>query len=90
MVLDELFPQWLKFLFDEPVKALLLEGISGPGDSGGPAVIKMHGQWWLLGVSAWQNSQATNWQKGKYKVVEYYSRISTFSLWLEEVMSKEN
>ena len=83
-------PQWLKFVFDEPGKALALEGISGPGDSGGPALIKVDGQWRLLGVSAWQDSQRTNWQEGKYQVVEYYSRISTFSPWLEEVMGKEN
>ena len=31
--------QWLRFVFDAPPAGLELEGISGPGDSGGPAFI---------------------------------------------------
>ena len=84
--IERVTQQWLIFNFDKPGSALPLEGISGPGDSGGPALVYEQGVYWLMGVSAWQNAAATQWQQGKYNVTEYYSRISTFSPWLQNIM----
>lgn len=42
----------LKFRFDRDDSALPLEGVSGEGDSGGPAYITINGTHYLLGVSS--------------------------------------
>jgi hypothetical protein len=79
--------QWLRFRFDQGASALPLEGISGPGDSGGPALLKKDGRWYLVGVSAWQNAEATQWQEGRYGVIENYSRVSHHIGWIRQVMA---
>ena len=79
--------QWLRFRFDQGASALPLEGISGPGDSGGPALLKKDGRWYLVGVSAWQNAEATQWQQGRYGVIENYSRVSHHVDWIRQVMA---
>lgn len=79
--------QWLQFRFDQGADALALEGISGPGDSGGPALLRQHGQLWVLGVSAWQDASATDWQEGKYGVIEHYSRVSHYHAWLSAILA---
>ena len=80
--------QWLSFVFDRGDTALPLEGISGPGDSGGPAFLQVGNQRYLIGVSAWQDSASTDWQEGRYGVVEYYSRISHHLGWLQATMEQ--
>lgn len=79
--------QWLRFSFDQGASALPLEGISGPGDSGGPALLKQGDNWYLLGVSAWQNAEPTQWQEGRYGVIENYSRVSHHIGWIRQVMA---
>lgn len=79
--------QWLRFSFDQGTPALPLEGISGPGDSGGPALLKKDGRWYLVGVSAWQNAEPTQWQEGRYGVIENYSRVSHHIHWIRQVMA---
>lgn len=80
---------WIRFVFDRPTdaNALDLEGISGPGDSGGPALIERGGEWFVAGVSAANDSQG-----GKvcgYGSHEYYTRVSAQAGWLRETMSSE-
>ena len=76
----------LFFRFDKGNKALPLEGVSGNGDSGGPAFIRLGGDFYLLGIS----SRANSWFKevGEYGVEEAYSRISHHAGWLEAVMTE--
>ncbi|MDI5835860.1 S1 family peptidase [Shewanella xiamenensis] len=78
--------QWLQFIFDRDANALPLEGISGPGDSGGPAYLVSTNSVCLIGVSSWQNAESTNWEEGKYGVIEHYSRISYFRDWIEKTL----
>ncbi|MFV0597215.1 S1 family peptidase [Shewanella sp.] len=78
--------QWLQFIFDRDTNALPLEGISGPGDSGGPAYLVSADSVCLIGVSSWQNAESTNWEEGKYGVIEHYSRISYFRDWIEQTL----
>ncbi|MCL1122024.1 S1 family peptidase [Shewanella seohaensis] len=78
--------QWLQFIFDRDANALPLEGISGPGDSGGPAYLTSADSVCLIGVSSWQNAESTNWEEGKYGVIEHYSRISYFRDWIEQTL----
>jgi len=53
---------WITWTFDHPdTKTKYLteyEGISGPGDSGGPAFIIKNNQVYLAGISSWQDSEA--------------------------------
>ncbi|NMH58971.1 S1 family peptidase [Alteromonas ponticola] len=81
--------QWIKFEFDQGEDALPLEGISGPGDSGGPAFVSAQNNLYIVGVSSWQDTEPTKWQEARYGVVENYTRISYFKNWIIETMSGE-
>jgi len=77
-------PKWLKFKFNESVNATALEGISGPGDSGGPAFIEINSKLYIAGVSSWQERYGQ--PEGTYNVQEHYSRVSMYKDWLESTM----
>lgn len=82
--------QWISFKFDQNNEALALEGISGPGDSGGPALIAVNGELFIAGISAWQNAEPTNWQEGRYGVIEHYSRISYYLNWIDNTIKNNS
>lgn len=75
----------LKFKFDRDNAALPLEGVSGSGDSGGPAYSTIDGTHYLLGVS----SRVEGGDIGKYGVMEVYSRVSFFKPWIEKITAGE-
>jgi len=85
--IDAASDHWLKFAFDPPdsARTTALEGVSGPGDSGGPGFLGgMEGQV-LAGISSGQSSRATGGKPGRYGVVEYYTRVSRYIVWIESV-----
>lgn len=73
---------YIDWKFDDPRqgRALRLEGISGPGDSGGPALVRKGRGWATLGVSSHQNTFGG--PEGRYGVVERYVRISAILPWI--------
>jgi hypothetical protein len=74
----------LRWKFDAPgpnSRALTLEGISGPGDSGGPALIKTPRGWELAGVSSAQDTM--DGPEGLYGVEEVFVRVSEFTRWID-------
>ncbi|MFC3031161.1 S1 family peptidase [Pseudoalteromonas fenneropenaei] len=77
----------LRFVFEAGQQGLELEGVSGNGDSGGPAYIKEDDGYYLLGVS----SRVDSWFKdvGEYGVKELYTRVSTHVDWIDKVMSAD-
>jgi hypothetical protein len=79
----------LRFTFHAPgdPNATDLEGISGEGDSGGPAYITRNGVLYLVGVSSGQDSRPTNHQEGRYGVFEFYVRVSHFADWIRSSIS---
>ena len=76
---------YVYFTFDGPGSENVtpLEGISGPGDSGGPAFIDEDGERYIIGVSS---HQASDEQEGIYGVIEFYTRVSAYKKWIEENM----
>lgn len=86
--IDEAGPGWLSFVFDAPdaPNTTDLEGISGPGDSGGPGILLIDGTPYLAGISSGQDDAATG-RPGVYGVTEYYTRVSHYAAWIDAVMA---
>lgn len=86
---DEVTSHWMIFAFDPPgsPRATPLEGISGPGDSGGPAYLVAGGQWFVAGVSSRQDIGPTGGKQGRYGVRELYARVSTNTRWIDATMA---
>ncbi|WP_100643439.1 ankyrin repeat domain-containing protein [Alteromonas facilis] len=74
---------WLSFEFNQADAATALEGVSGTGDSGGPAFIYQANVPYLAGVSCCQEAE----EQGTYGAMEHYSRVSTHLTWLQEQQS---
>ena len=66
---------WIFFNFDEGDDATDLEGVSGPGDSGGPALVTREGKVYTVGVSVFSDGRGKG--PGRYGVREGYTRVST-------------
>jgi len=81
-VVDDAGPLRIFMTFDAPPAGTTLEGVGGPGDSGGPAFIDEGGRLFLAGVS----SASMNGKPGKYGVVDVYTRISSYVPWIEATM----
>ncbi|MGZ8867445.1 MAG: prolyl oligopeptidase family serine peptidase [Thermoanaerobaculia bacterium] len=75
----------LVFDFDAPPEGTDLEGISGGGDSGGPAYIAKNGVVYVAGVSSGQDSRKTG-REGVYGVTEYYVRVSSYIDWIHSII----
>ena len=60
-----------------------LEGVSGPGDSGGPALIESPGVSKLAGLSVASSGRPP----GTYGNLEFYSRVSLDVDWIQEMIS---
>ena len=77
-------PYSIFFQFDKPETATDLEGISGPGDSGGPALLKVRGKWAIAGISSANRGNG----KGlcRYETTEIYARVSTCAAWIDATM----
>ncbi|MDH3216080.1 MAG: trypsin-like serine protease [Candidatus Krumholzibacteria bacterium] len=73
---------WIYFTFDRGEVATDLEGVSGPGDSGGPALIEDHGSLYVVGVSVF----ALEGEPGRYGTREAYARVSTHLEWIDSIL----
>lgn len=75
----------LVFKFEKGANGEALEGVSGNGDSDGPAYVKDGNNYKLLGVS----SRADSWfyDVGEYGVTELYTRVSSYNDWIQQVIS---
>ena len=82
-LVDGIKGDYIQFTFDKPgsANALPMEGISGPGDSGGPALLFQNNKTYLLGVSSHQDKNG-NSTEGMYGAKEYYTRISHYYDWI--------
>ncbi|MDH3628019.1 MAG: trypsin-like serine protease [Acidobacteriota bacterium] len=76
---------WILFNFDEGEAATDLEGVSGPGDSGGPALVMRDGALYTVGISVFSDGRGKG--PGRYGVREGYTRVSTHRKWIESIVS---
>lgn len=83
--------RWFCYVFDRPQSALPLEGVMGNGDSGGPALIQVDGQWLLAGVAAWKavEGDVRTARPGRYGQTSCNVRLSHYRQWIESVISAE-
>ena len=81
--------KWLAYSFDQGGKGHDLEGTSGSGDSGGPVLIEVDGEWTLAGLTAWQfvDGDISDFQPGHYGQINYQVRISHYAEWIAGVMA---
>jgi hypothetical protein len=81
--------EMLVFRFDAPDDPGVtpLEGISGPGDSGGPAIARTADGPRLAGLSVAQMS--AGFSRGTYGVWEFYTRVSAYSPWIDQIIGSE-
>lgn len=74
--------------FDLPPDALDLEGTTGPGDSGGPALLEQDGKLYLLGVGCF--SDGDHREKGSwYGTRNHYARVSARRQWILDTISAD-
>lgn len=78
-VIHDAGPRRLFMRFDAPPAGTELEGVGGPGDSGGPLFIEENGRLYLAGVS----SASMDGKPGSYGVVDVYTRVSSYVDWIE-------
>lgn len=74
----------LYWAFDDPrtsSRALTLEGVSGGGDSGGPALMRAEEAWSIIGVGSGQRDRGK--RPGQYGVEEVFVRVSDFAAWID-------
>lgn len=87
-LVDRATANTLVWRFREPgdARATDLHGISGPGDSGGPALIVRGGEVCVAGVSGRQRRQVGQ-APGTYGVDEVYTRVSAHREWITSVIA---
>lgn len=90
--IDSADHHFVRWAFEDPAKQpevlTRLEGISGPGDSSGPALIRVDDSWVIVGVSSHQNTDPTDGNAGRYGVIEAYTRVSTYAGWIDETLTR--
>lgn len=81
--------RWFCYVFDEPASALPLEGKTGSGDSGGPALIRVDDQWTLAGLAAWGfiHGDVRTVRPGLYGQLTCNVRLGHYIEWIESVIS---
>jgi hypothetical protein len=84
----EVLDNYITFKFDGPPDGTELEGISGPGDSGGPALIEADGRNYIIGVSS-ANDDAGAAGPCRYKSTEYYARVFPALEWIRTTMESD-
>lgn len=82
--------RWICYLFDDPANALPLEGKTGSGDSGGPALVEEGNEWKLAGLASWGfifgDVKTTN--PGLYGQLTCNIRLSRYIEWIDGVIAE--
>ncbi len=83
------YERWFCYVFDAPPAALPLEGVLGNGDSGGPLLVEVDGEWVLAGLAAWKVVQGhvMTARPGRYGQTSCNVRLSHYRAWIEGVIA---
>jgi len=87
--IDEVSSQFLKVTFDPPGKGLPTEGVTGNGDSGGPAYLTLKGKTYLAGVTH-KNEPREGGPVAGYHSMGVYVRTGPQKQWVSEAMTGKN
>lgn len=91
-VINKVTDKWLFYQFDSSPSALPLEGMTGSGDSGGPAIIVENNTHYLVGLHSWHTYEGdmSNYQPALYGQSGVMVRVSSFQNWIQSVLSSKN
>lgn len=87
---------YLIFQFDKPDSqdVLRLEGVNGPGDSGGPALVDTESGMQLIGISSRGRYKSILRtivdRQGRYGWQEYYIRVSKMYSWIDRAITENS
>lgn len=86
---DAVDDKWIHFRFDAPgdPRVTEFEGISGPGDSGGPALLQDGDAFDVVGISS---NQTGDNGRGRYGQVEHYTRVRQYLEWIRATMGSSS
>ncbi len=79
-VIHEVDADHIFMKFDPPPGGTELEGVGGPGDSGGPAYVRQDGKAYLVGVS----HASMGGKPGRYGTTDIYMRVSSQLDWIDK------
>jgi hypothetical protein len=87
--IEAAFENSLAITFDAPPGGTEMEGIGGPGDSGGPAFYEEGGKLYLLAVSNFNSGDVADNTEGKYHTLDGMCRISTKRKWILDTIAAD-
>lgn len=87
--IEAVFENSFILTFDEPPGGTELEGLSGPGDSGCPALLEQDGKLYTLGVGSYNGGGEDDKTCCKYRTLDAFARISTRRKWITDTMAAD-
>jgi hypothetical protein len=80
--------RWIGYTFDKPPNALPLEASTGSGDSGGPILIAVDGEWHVAGIAAWRRAEVNGAElrPGRYGEASYGVRLGNYVDWIAKTI----
>ncbi len=84
--------RWFCYVFDAPTSALPLEGKTGSGDSGGPALVQVGEDWNLVGLAAWgfMHGDVRTTRPGLYGQFTCNVRLGHYAEWIKDVIDERS
>jgi hypothetical protein len=83
---DRVSPRTLGMKIKAPEDASDLQGAAAPGDSGGPAFVKVDAVWYVAGIGYATDDTNSDGIVGNVGDWELYVRVSAFATWIEATM----
>lgn len=85
------YDRWFCYQFDTGASALPLEAVGGNGDSGGPALFDVDGEWVVAGMMSWKlaGGDVRTANQGLYGQINCNVRISHYRQWIESEIASD-
>jgi hypothetical protein len=81
--------RWISYSFDRSSDAHPLEASAGNGDSGGPILVAVGGEWQVAGITSWKlvEGSVAKFRPGKYGQTNYGVRVGHYREWIAETIA---